>query len=144
MGLLIPTKHLERKALSDFASYEEDKETATAFERPNRFQMLLSIIGCGGGLAGLAIISLLAFFEGGESVKFFGGCFLIIFVLSFLTALYQTGRTARRTAVSLRSGKEMKTYLRTDPPDDICAQFIYVCDESRTYFLRTYSAASSG
>jgi hypothetical protein len=139
MNWLIPARNLERKSLSDFAEYSEDLATAKAFERPYRLRIVAVVVGAFGGwpiLAGLA-------FARGEAyaTRFAPWLIVLPFTASVALALYHVATLARRRPVSLKSGKQMVAYLRTDNPPGIYKQFIYVCPESRSYFTRTYAAA---
>jgi hypothetical protein len=139
MSILIPVKHLERKRLSEFASYSEDTETAKAFEAPYRHRLIAIVIGA---FAGWPVIGVIAFFKSTNFANHFVLPLIIIpFGLSFIYALYHVANLARKKPRSMKSGKEMVVYLREDNPPGIYRQFIYVCDESRTYFVRTFSAA---
>ena len=133
--LLIPTRHLERRKLADFAEYSIDAKSAKAFGR--------AWAPC----ATLALGMILCWTAVGISALRYGGQvatdYALLIVLPFFGCcfgcMYFHGLAARKKPRSLISGKTMAVYLQVDSERNRIV-LLYVCHDSKTYFLREMAA----
>ena len=133
--LLIPTRHLERRKLADFAEYSIDAKSAKAFGR--------AWAPC----ATLALGMILCWTAVGISALRYGGQvatdYALLIVLPFFGCcfgcMYFHGLAARKKPRSLISGKTMAVYLQEDSERNRIV-LLYVCHDSKTYFLREMAA----
>jgi hypothetical protein len=134
--LLVPTRHLERRALADFSGYSVDAKSAKAFGwawAPCVLLVVVIILCC--AAMGISIL-----WYGKQFATDYAILVILPLFVCWFGCMYFHGMAARKRPCSLISGKEMAVYLRADSrPDEIV--FIYVCHDSKTYFLKTIVSA---
>jgi hypothetical protein len=133
---LIPTRHLERKKLADFAGYSVDAQSAKAFGRAWAPCVLLMVVT----VLCWAAVGIPSLWYGIQFATDYAILIILPFFLCWFGCMYFHGVAARKRPCSLISGKEMAVYLRDDSqPNEVV--FIYVCHDSKTYFLKTIASA---
>ena len=104
--------------------YREDRQSRGDFERRYRWATAPAIA---------VVLGAVYLFASGRLIPGF-----ILFVAGSAFCLGAAYHAARATPLSSFSGRPMQRYRRTDSPREQ-TEFIYVDDESRTYFVRLIS-----